>query len=118
MLTPLATFCAHAVVEIVAAWALKTCPPYQAWSFIDHVFSKPISVGDRKIDYVPTQVLTEFFKSQGYDGIGYTSSLGEGQNLALFDLDAAVPINCRLYRTSEITCKFADLERSTPYGKD
>lgn len=40
-------------------------------------------------DYVPTQIIAELIKSLGYDGIAYKSSLANGHNIALFDLESA-----------------------------
>lgn len=39
---------------------------------------------DKKIDYIPTQLVSEYIWSLGYDGIIYDSSLGEGDNYLLF----------------------------------
>ncbi len=47
--------------------------------------SKPIRKGDSELDYLPTQYITEFIKSRGFDGIGYGSSMNpEGRNYAFF----------------------------------
>ena len=39
------------------------------------------------IDYTASQYLCEFIKKCGYQGVIYNSSISEGMNLALFDLD-------------------------------
>jgi len=47
--------------------------------------SKPKRRSDNKLDYLPTQYLSEFIKSIGFDGIEFQSSLYEaGYNLACF----------------------------------
>lgn len=59
------------------------------WSSIDKAFSEPINSTDRTAEYVPTQIIAEFFKSKGIDGIAYKSSVSKGVNVVLFDLDMA-----------------------------
>lgn len=49
----------------------------------------PISAHTSAYNYVPTQYLCEFIKSQGYDGVFYRSSTSKGVNLALFDPNKA-----------------------------
>jgi len=47
--------------------------------------SKEISANDQPLDYVPTQVLTEFLRSRGASGVQYLSARkGGGTNLTLF----------------------------------
>lgn len=65
-------------------------------------------------EYVPTQVLAEAFRSQGYDGIVYKSLLDErGKNIALFDVQAAELINCCLYETKAVSFDFEQADN--PY---
>ncbi|NNJ81578.1 MAG: RES family NAD+ phosphorylase, partial [Flavobacteriaceae bacterium] len=48
--------------------------------------SLPIRKQDKEIDYIPTQYLSEFIKSIGYEGVEFQSSLySAGHNLAVFD---------------------------------
>lgn len=47
--------------------------------------ARPVSPQAVNVDYVPTQYLTEVILNDGFDGIGYPSGLGTGQNLVLFD---------------------------------
>lgn len=53
------------------------------WSHIDNSFSKPMTNNDRIADYVPTQIIAELFKCNGFDGIVYKSMLEEGYNVVL-----------------------------------
>ncbi len=46
--------------------------------------SKPISPRKADLDYLPSQKLCEFIKHLGFDGVIYKSSLGIGNNYALF----------------------------------
>lgn len=66
------------------------------WRDIDRAFSQPVTSGEDTADYAPTQVIAEFFRENGLDGIAYGSSLGPGHNVALFDTEAARLVNCGL----------------------
>ncbi|MDP3183619.1 MAG: RES family NAD+ phosphorylase [Desulfobaccales bacterium] len=79
------------------------------WCDIDRAFSRPVSMSDSTADYVPTQILAELFRSEGFDGIAYHSALGEGFNIAIFDIDAANIINCFLYKLKEINFNFKEV---------
>lgn len=47
--------------------------------------SKPILPDDKDIEYVPSQILSEYIRLDGYNGITYKSSVNEsGKNLVLF----------------------------------
>jgi hypothetical protein len=60
------------------------------WTHIDQAFSEPVTHSDDHVDYVPTQILAELFKSDEYDGILYRSKLSDqGVNVALFNPDVA-----------------------------
>jgi RES domain-containing protein len=83
------------------------------WSHIDHAFAVPTMSSDNGSEYVPTQVLAEAFGSGGYDGIIYRSSLGDGRNVVLFDLDAADLIGCSVFQLRSI--QFAFEPASNPY---
>jgi hypothetical protein len=68
------------------------------WSYIDMAFSKPIINSDSVADYVPTQILSELFKSNGYDGIIYKSVFSKGFNIVLYDLNFADIVSCHLFQ--------------------
>ena len=77
------------------------------WTDIDRAFAQPTTRTDGSADYAPTQVLAELFRHLGYDGLVYKSAFGEkGFNVALFDVEAAVPLNCELFETNGIECVF------------
>ena len=60
------------------------------WTEIDNAFSRPVSPSDELAEYVPTQILAELFRTEGYDAIVYRSQLAEdGYNVVLFDPDDA-----------------------------
>jgi hypothetical protein len=76
----------------------------QVWTDINMAFSEPTDRADGAIDYVPTQILAETLKRQGYDGIGYKSSFGEeGFNVALFDIADADLRKCGLSRVRDVS---------------
>jgi hypothetical protein len=66
------------------------------WQAIDHSFSQPVTLGDDTADYAPTQIIAEFLRANGFDGVAYGSSFGPGHNVALFDLDVATLVYCEL----------------------
>lgn len=55
--------------------------------YLNKDFAEPISSTDDLADYVPTQVIAELIKSKNYEGIKYKSSVGKGENLALFNFE-------------------------------
>ena len=84
------------------------------WSEIDKAFTTPVTRSDDSADYVPTQILAELFREEGYDGILYRSAFGERSvNLALFDLDSARLGDRELHQVS--SAKFNFRERGRRY---
>ena len=84
------------------------------WTQIDQAFSTPATSEDDTADYVPTQVIAELFKSEGYDGIAYKSSLGdEGYNVTLFNLDDAQLRTCTLHQVKSTAFTFEEIDN--PY---
>lgn len=82
------------------------------WKDIDKAFSRPITSNETTADYVPTQIIAELFNNNGFDGIAYQSSLGEGHNITLFDLDAADLINCTLYEAKKVSFDFTPMNNT------
>lgn len=76
------------------------------WAFIDQAFSRPVVSNENQAHYVPTQVIAEVFKSNGFDGVAYKSTLGSGHNIALFDLAAATLVNCTLFDVKSVCFEF------------
>ena len=73
------------------------------WTNIDNAFSRPVSRSDDPAEYVPTQILAELFRSDGYDAIIYRSQLGEdGHNVVIFDLADADAQDGRPYEVTKI----------------
>ena len=78
------------------------------WAHVDRAFSEPVVANPETADYVPTQVISEFLRKQGFDGVAYKSRLGKGFNIALFDLNAAVLVNCALFSVKSLSFVFGD----------
>lgn len=72
------------------------------WSHINQAFSRPVSTSEQNSEYVPTQIITEVFKSNSFDGIAYKSNFGKGHNIALFDLETAELLKCYLYEIKKM----------------
>ena len=67
---------------------------------IQGAFSKPTNNPD---DYIPTQIITEYIKSLGYEGIRYNSSLHSGGvNLTIFNHDKCEAISSQDFRIEDI----------------
>ena len=65
--------------------------------------AKPLRRNDSPIEYLPTQYIAEFIKSQNYDGVEYASTLKQGgYNLAIFNEDLFECISAKTVEVSEI----------------
>jgi len=63
--------------------------------------AKPLRRSDSPLEYLPTQYIAEFIKSQGYDGVEYASTLrAGGYNIAIFD---EMMFECVSVNTVEVT---------------
>ena len=78
----------------------------KVWSDLNNAFSTPTNPDRSAIEYVPTQIVAELFKSKGYDGIVYKSRYGDGLNVALFSLGAAEPEYATIHRVTRIDFEF------------
>ena len=83
------------------------------WSHINDGFSMPVTAADDHASYVPTQILAEVFRRAGYDGIAYRSSCGPGKNYALFRLDDADLLSCKLFAAKALEYNFSEI--GNPY---
>lgn len=97
--------CSQQLIGNLARWFQEEWSPEdiekQVWTDINNAFSEPTGREDTALDYVPTQIIAETLRLQGYDGIGYKSSVDErGLNLALFDFDAVKLVRRSLYKVS------------------
>jgi len=76
------------------------------WDQINNAFSEPVLPCDHVADYVPTQIITELFKSKGIDGIVYKSNFGTGLNFVLFNLDDAEFERSGVFNTESLNPRF------------
>lgn len=77
------------------------------WGQIGEGFSRPIHPDDQSVEYVPTQILAELFKAEGYDGIQYPSGLCEdGENIVLFELNTVAFEKGYLYELDQVKYTF------------
>lgn len=74
----------------------------EVWKDIDEAFAWPVTAEDDRAEYAHTQLLAEVFKESGLDGVAYRSSLGEGHNIALFDLNSANIVNRSLREITSV----------------
>jgi hypothetical protein len=83
---------------------------WNIWEQINEAFSKPITNNDKSADYVPTQILSELFRKHKFDGIIYksvVSVLSNGDNVALFDLNAVELICRKVYEVKKLHLDFS-----------
>ena len=79
------------------------------WTDINDAYSRPSQRGDESIDYVPTQIIAETFKINGFDGIVYKSSYGKiGFNVVLFDIKAANIISRQLHDIKDVSVTMSE----------
>jgi hypothetical protein len=83
------------------------------WAHINYAFSEPVTSTENAADYAPTQVLAEAFRVHGFDGIQYGSRVGEGESVALFDLEAADVVSRCLCKVVGHRQAFTDIRSVT-----
>jgi len=65
--------------------------------------AKPLRRSDNPLEYLPTQYIAEFIKSQNYDGVEYASTLKKGgHNLAVFQEELFECVSVETIEVSEI----------------
>jgi|GEM_PF-2018234 len=47
---------------------------------------------DRKLDYIPLQYISEYIKNRDYDGFVYSSTVGSGMNLVMFNWEEKIEV--------------------------
>ena len=73
--------------------------------------SLPIRKQDKELDYIPTQYISEFIKSLGFDGVEYQSSLNaDGHNIAIFNPKKFECIGTKTYDITNIKLEYSELE--------
>lgn len=89
----------------------------RVWNEISHGFSRPINRKDPESDYLPTQILAEAFKAEGFDGLAYQSGLERGTNVVLFDRHCAKLIHSAAYKLRKVSYEFEGLLPYVLYDK-
>jgi hypothetical protein len=56
---------------------------------LDKYFCMPIIPKERRSRFVLSQIFSDAFRSHGFEGIFYRSSVGTGDNLVVFDSEEA-----------------------------
>jgi RES domain-containing protein len=79
------------------------------WLDINQAFSEPVTPSDNVADYAPTQVLAEAFASNGFDGVVYSSSVGPGKNVVIFNIEDADITRRRVFAVDNITFGFSEV---------
>jgi hypothetical protein len=85
------------------------------WRWVDKEFSEPVDRNDNTADYVPTQIIAELFKTNGFHGIKYKSLFSNGKNLALFDINAAKQIDDDDGKVIQVTEVNVDFKQKWPF---
>ena len=72
--------------------------------------SKPILPREAHLEYLSSQYLCELIKLSGYDGVIYKSSVGDGDNYAIFSDNKVEAIETKVYSVDnvEITSNLTD----------
>ncbi|MBT3879405.1 MAG: RES family NAD+ phosphorylase [Candidatus Scalindua sp.] len=63
--------------------------------------SKPVVPRHARLEYLPSQYLCELIKNNGFDGVVYKSSVGSGDNYAIFNDEKLNGIDVEQYEVSE-----------------
>lgn len=69
--------------------------------------SKPILPREAHLEYLPSQYLAELIKDSGFDGIIFKSSVGNGDNYALFRDDGVEYLETKLQKIDNLVFKFS-----------
>ncbi|MCP1289760.1 RES family NAD+ phosphorylase [Chromobacterium sp. S0633] len=83
---------------------------------VSDAFSMPVNRSDNAIDYVPTQIITEMLKNEGFDGVVFRSQFG-GANVVLFNSEDAKALSCTPYQVEEVTVAYKDIGPIRLYDK-
>ncbi len=77
---------------------------------ISQEIAKPLRRHDSTLDYLPTQYISDYIKSQGYGGVEYTSTMCKnGYNLAVFDESLFKCLKTTVYDIESLSYAFKPL---------
>lgn len=72
--------------------------------------TRPMRRFDKEIDYIPTQYISDYIKSLGYDGIKYKSTLNaDGINYAIFNTEKFECINKKQVNVENISFEIKNI---------
>jgi len=84
------------------------------WTHLIHAFSRPVDRNEFQAKYAATQVISEVFRDQGYDGVKYGSSAASGTCVAIFDIDTVRVVDTYVCRVSKIDVEFGYIGDNRP----
>lgn len=87
------------------------------WNDISRAFSRPVSRDDEQSTYLPTQILAEAFKAEGFDGLAYRSGLERGTNVVLFNVRVAKLTHRFVYTLKKVRYDFEAVSNHGIYRK-
>jgi hypothetical protein len=87
------------------------------WNDISESFSRPVNREDQESTYLPTQILAEAFKAEGFDGLAYRSGLERGTNVVLFNVQVAELIHRFVYTLKKVRYDFDAIPNYGIYRK-
>lgn len=77
---------------------------------ISQEIAKPLRRQDSELDYLPSQYISDYIKSLGYDGIRYRSTLNvEGMNYAIFNRSAYKCIDVKHVHVKGLTFEVTEM---------
>ena len=80
------------------------------WFQIGQMFSQPIINEGNFAPYVPTQIISEIFKNENYDGFYFKSHLGPGINFVLFESSDVNMVESDLRVVKKVDYSFEDFD--------
>ena len=115
-------FCTKKDLRIVDLSSISKMSPFLYQGDIEQFFvnrkvfqemaleiAKPLRRSDSILEYLPTQYISEFVKSQGYDGVAYESTLHRGgYNIAVYDELLFDCLNVNTVEVKQVEYKFDD----------
>jgi len=76
---------------------------------IGNEISKPMRRSDSPLEYIPTQMISEFIKSANYAGVQYASTMTkDGVNLAVFDESCFECVSVSVCTIDELTYRYSE----------
>lgn len=83
----------------------------QLWFQLNRMFSQPVLNEPSNAPYVPTQILSELFKDEGFDGVYFKSHLGPGINYVIFEPADVDMESCVLKHTKKVEYSFEEFDQ-------